>query len=75
MDITDTVYDIHVFGDSHSRIYSSYYLSNYECKVYYAGPITMHRVGRDKLTIEQLKELSKKTMKSISRLASLNINT
>ena len=60
MELNKTVYDIHVFGDSHSRIYSSYYLANYICNVYYTGPITMHRVGRDKLTIDQLKELSKK---------------
>ena len=60
MNLNQTKFDIHVFGDSHSRIYSSYYLSNYICKVYYVGPITMHRVGRDKLSIDQLKDLSKK---------------
>ena len=74
MDITETSYNIHIFGDSHSRIYSSYYLSNYLCNVYYVGPITMHRVGRDNLTIDQLKDLSKKIIKSISRLVNLNTN-
>ena len=63
MDITETSYNIHIFGDSHSRIYSSYYLSNYLCNVYYVGPITMHRVGRDNLTIDQLKHLSKENYK------------
>lgn len=60
MQLNTTKYDIHVFGDSHSRIYSSHYLSNYICKVYYVGPITMHRIGRDKITIDRLKALSKK---------------
>jgi hypothetical protein len=60
MDLNSTIYNIHVFGDSHSRIYSSPYLSNYICNVYYVGPITMHRVGRDNLSINELKDLSKK---------------
>ena len=59
MDLNQTSYSIHIFGDSHSRIYSSPYLSNYICKVYYTGPITMHRIGRDKPTLAQLKEMSK----------------
>lgn len=60
MNLNQTTYKIHIFGDSHSRIYSSPYLSNYICNVYYIGPITMHRVGRDQPTLEELKELSKK---------------
>lgn len=60
MDINNTIYNIHVFGDSHSRLYSSPFLSNYICNIYYVGPITMHRVGRDNLTTEKLKELAKK---------------
>ena len=63
MELNNTTYQIHVFGDSHSRIYSSPYLSNYICNVYYVGPITMHRVGRDKLTLDDLKELSQKNYK------------
>ena len=59
MDLNQTSYSIHIFGDSHSRIYSSPYLSNYICNVYYTGPITMHRIGRDKPTLQQLKEMSK----------------
>lgn len=63
MDINQTIYNIHVFGDSHSRLYSSPYLSNYICNVYYVGPITMYRVGRDNLTVDKLKELSKENYK------------
>ena len=59
MNLNQTTYSIHIFGDSHSRIYSSPYLSNYICNVYYTGPITMHRIGRDKPTLAQLKEMSK----------------
>jgi len=59
MDLNQTSYSIHIFGDSHSRIYSSPYLSNYICSVYYTGPITMHRIGRDKPTLQQLKDMSK----------------
>ena len=59
MNLNQTSYSIHIFGDSHSRIYSSPYLSNYICSVYYTGPITMHRIGRDKPTLQQLKEMSK----------------
>jgi len=58
-DLNKTHYNIHVFGDSHSRIYSSYYLPNYICNVYYTGAITMFRIGRDKPTLDQLKDLSK----------------
>jgi hypothetical protein len=59
VDLNKTRYNIHVFGDSHSRIYSSYYLPNYICNVYYTGAITMFRIGRDKPTLDQLKDLSK----------------
>jgi hypothetical protein len=64
MDIDQTIYNIHVFGDSHCRLYSSPYLSNYICNVYYVGPITMHRIGRDNLTIDKLKDISKEHYKN-----------
>ncbi len=59
MNINQITYKIHVFGDSHSRLYSSPYLSNYICNVYYVGPLTMHRVGRDKITLVELQKISK----------------
>jgi len=59
MDINQTIYNIHVFGDLHSQLYSSPYLSNYICNVYYVGSITMHKVGRNNLTIDKLKYISK----------------
>jgi hypothetical protein len=57
MDINDTIYNIHVFGDSHSQLYGSPYLSNYICNVYDVGEITMDRVGKENLTTDKLKEL------------------
>ena len=64
MDIDQTTYNIHVFGDSQSRIYSSPFLPNYICNVYYVGPTTMHSVGNDNLTIDKLKDISKKYYKN-----------
>ena len=60
MDINDTIYNIHVFGDSHSQLYGSPYLSNYICNVYDVGEITMDKVGKYNLTTDKLKELVKK---------------
>ena len=57
--LNTTSYNIHIFGDSHSRIYSSPYLPNYICNVYYVGPITMFRIGRDKPSLDTLKTLSR----------------
>jgi hypothetical protein len=65
MDIDQTTYNIHVFGDFQSCLYSSPYLSNYICNVYYVGPVTMDRVGRDNLTIDKLKDLSKEYYKNL----------
>lgn len=59
MEFNTTKFDIHVIGDSHSRLYSSPYLNGYITKVYYVGAITMHRIGRDKPTIENLQNISK----------------
>ena len=63
MELNTASYGIHVFGDSHSRLYSSPYLSNYVCNVYYLGAVTMHRIGRDQLTIEELKDIAKDNYK------------
>lgn len=63
MEFKTTSFDIHVFGDSHSRIYSSPYLAGYVCKVYYVGAITMHRIGRDQPTLKGLQNLSKEWYK------------
>lgn len=59
MDIHKPKFGIHVFGDSHSRSYGSKYLTDYICNLYYVGSITMFRVGRDKLLIDDLKKMSK----------------
>jgi hypothetical protein len=55
---------IHVFGDSHSRIYGSWYLRDFHCQVYYAGPLTMHRIGRDEYSLQQLHGLARKFMRA-----------
>lgn len=51
----------YVFGDSHSRLYGAESLSNLglHCKVCYMGPVTMYRVGRDRLDIESMKSISR----------------
>ena len=59
MDIQKPKFNIHVFGDSHSRLYGSKSLTDYICNVYYVGAITMFRIGRDKLLIDDLKKISK----------------
>lgn len=60
MNINQRSYDIHVFGDSHCRLYGSPYLSFYSCNVYYVGPMTMHRVGRDNMRLAELQNASKR---------------
>lgn len=59
MDIHTPKFGIHVFGDSHSRLYASKHMTDYICNVYYVGAITMFRIGRDGLLIDDLKQISK----------------
>lgn len=53
---------VHIFGDSHCLIYSSHCIGKnnilYNVEVHHLGPRTMYRIGRDKLKIINLKNLS-----------------
>lgn len=51
--------EIYSLGDSHSRVYGSPYLGHYTFQVFYMGPITMYRMGRDKPLLSELIEISR----------------
>jgi hypothetical protein len=55
MDSKNLSYKIHVFGDSHSRLYASKNLKDYSCEIYYSGDtVRMERIANEKLSIDDI---------------------
>jgi hypothetical protein len=50
----DSIPTIHVFGDSHSMEFTNIP----KCNIYWLGPVTMHRMGRDGLNFLNLRAMN-----------------